>query len=182
VGAYASPTLDFLTTDILTQPWTGSWVPAATGVATTGQEANYLTAIDTEDGWEITCELGTEPSRVDAAGIVDYRQTDFKVTARCKPVGLTESALLQIIQRSGTNRALKPGDSIGGKDSTGAKEKCDLILTGRDGYIIKLHACGVKGGNLSYGSKANRTSGLEFTAIRNFVSGAAEQLIVFDDP
>jgi len=180
-GAYVAPVLNFLAGDVLTQPWTGSWVPSATGVAPAGQEANYLVNMDTEDGWEITTELSTEASRVDAAGVVDLLQTDCKVTARCKPVGMTDAALMIVLQRSNANRTLRPGDSIGGKDSTGTVETCNLILTGRNGFVITLRNCGIKGGTLAFGAKANRTSGVEFTALRNFVTGAPQPLITYDD-
>lgn len=175
-SSYSAPTIDWNPLDILTEPWKGSYLPVINPSGGTELVSSF-TDLETEDGWEINAELTTEPARTDACGIVDYTQKDFKITATCKPVGITATQLLALVQRSGSGRNLLPGDSITGKVS-GAHENHQLILTSRSGHVLKINNCGIRSGALAYGSTANRTPSLMFTAIRDF-STIMEPMLVW---
>lgn len=178
-STYASPTSDFAPNLILTEPWKGTYSPATVG----GSEdlTALFTNLETEDGWEITTDLVTDASRTDAEGIVDYTQTDFKVTVSCKPVGLTDTQMLALVQRSAATRQIVPGQSMGGSLS-GAAQANVLTLTSRSGYVLTLVNAGMKGGNMAWGSKSNRTPMLSFTAHRSFSAGALQPLLTWTPP
>lgn len=177
-STYAAPTNTFDPVNILTEPWTGVW-SAAIGDAA---DDDNLTGLETEDGWEITTDLSTEASRADSVGITDYIQTDFKASATCMPVGLTETQLLRLVQRSGAGRALQPGSSLHGRDGDGLIDRRTLFLTSRSGYNLTLVHAGLKSGVLRYGAKTNRTGALTFTGLRKFTSGAIQSLLTFAEP
>lgn len=177
VASHINPVEGFDPSQVMTEPWTGTWTNAALG---TGN--SFLTDIETEDGWEINCEIATEPSRADSVGITDLIQTDFKITASCTPVGLTEAQILEVVQRSTSGMGMKPGDSFHGRTALGVLERRNLVLTNRTGHTITINDCGVRAGVLRYGAKANRTGALSFVGLRKFTTGVMQPMIVFGEP
>jgi len=176
-SVYAAPTSTFDPANILTMPWKGDWTNAALDTG-----SGFLTGIDTEDGWEISCELETDVARVDAVGVTDIFQTDFKVTATCIPVGLTETELLAALQRSGTNEGLVPGESLHSKIvTTGASlDKRTLRLYTPAGHEIVVQYAGLKAGTMRYGNKVGRLGALTFVGLRKFTSGVPVEMLTFD--
>ncbi len=175
-GIYAVPVSSFIPSAVLTEPWTGIWKePAGTGPSS-------MINLETEDGWTVNMEIGTEMSRADSVGITDILQTDCKITVSCIPVGLTEAQLLELVQRSTTGMGIKPGDSLHGRTAAGALDLRDLILTSRSGWQCLISKAGLKSGVLRYGAKVNRTGTLTFVALRGFASGNPASLFGFTAP
>lgn len=178
-ASHVAPTHTFDPANILTEPWSGTW---ATVPAPETPDGSMLVGLETEDGWEITTELTTEPSMVDSVGIADFTQADFKVTATCKPVNITEAAILEVLQRTTAGRSIKPGDSFHGRASDGALQPRNLYLTSRSGYLITITNAGVRAGILNWGAKVNRTGTLTFVGLRKFSAGAMQPMLTFAVP
>lgn len=173
-AVFSAPVTAFDVPSIVTEPWTGSYgVPDEEGEFDVNAD-QVLVGIETEDGWTIKSEMTTEMSRADSVGIVDVFQTGFKVSASCKPVGLTEGAFLEFMQRGGGNELPGMGFAL----NAGSV----LQLNSRSGYRIQLNNAGVKAGSMVWGVSRNRTDGLTFNSIRKFNAGAVQPMLVFTTP
>jgi hypothetical protein len=176
-SAYSAPTSSFAPGNIITEPWIGNY-----GVKDGEGEFNpdadqVLLNIESEDGWTIRTEMGTQNLMADSWGVVDILQTDCGVSASCKPVGVTEAALLAFLERSaGADVALRPGMSFALDPNS-----C-LYLKSLSGlFAATISNCGVTSGSMVWGSTRNRTDGLTFTAIRKFTTGAMQPMLAFEN-
>ncbi len=139
--------------------------PAPTGIVGVAYGATYgaTTIDDTLDGWTIAIDYQLDPVTTDKLGTIDYTLGGVTVTARCTPLGLSES---QILQMQGLNKGR--GASMRGEN--------DLVITGTNGLTVTLKNASMIRGPLQWGTTTLRTGEVEFRAQRSFTNNVAGAL------
>ena len=135
--------------------------PDPTGIVGVQYSATFgsLNILDTLDGWTVTPEIQLEPVTTDLLGTVDYTVSGVTCTAKCTPLGLTESQLLGALP-------------IAKDRGTSLKGAADLVITGAGGLTVTLKNATMLRGPLQWGNTTLRAGEVQFTAHRAFTNGA----------
>lgn len=157
-SAIGSVTTEFDPDQVITAPGYGAW----------GAVAPW-DAIQTQDGWTMKATMSVKPIITDESGTVGMRLSNIKVTARCIPVGISESEKLLKMQLQGAG--VVRGKSLG----SGAD---DLVVTsgGRTFTVTKAF---LKKGQLNWDPENNRVQGCEWSGNRKFTTGTPQPLFTF---
>lgn len=119
---------------------------------------------DTAAGWRVTIELQTSPIVTDSVGTVDMVLEGVTVRASCQPVGLTESALLEML----------PASKARGSSLRGAN---DLVISApAPGLTVTLRNAALLTGPLAWGTSQLRIGEIGFLAHREFSAGTPGDL------
>ncbi len=110
-----------------------------------------LSIPDTVDGWTVSIDAQLDPVTTDSQGTIDYTLGGVNVTARCTPLGLTESQIL----------AALPALSGRGASLAGAN---DLVIAATGGLTVTLKKAALVTGPLQWGTTTLRAGELGFTA------------------
>lgn len=134
------------------QAWTGAW----------GSRTGF-TSIMTQDGWDVSWELGLTDDLVDGIGPVDMFTNGFWAMASCIPVGPTLAQIEANQNFQDTNADI--GADIGA-------DVDDLVLT--DGTSsITLYSAAMVGHEFVFAPFRKRSGVLSFeTGVREFTEGA----------
>lgn len=170
-STYSAPTSTFDYNSVFTTPWKGVW--SATPASPT--EGAPWASFDTEEGFEISCDLETSPSRVDRYGIVDYTHVDFRMTVTCNPVGITEEDIITAKARTGTVVSA-PGMSLHPILSGAVTPRSLRFESVLGAKKLQMDYAAMKTGQFVYGARNNRTQGLQFVSMRKFSSGAPQPI------
>lgn len=110
-----------------------------------------LSIPDTVDGWTVSFAPQFDPVTTDSQGTIDYTLGGITVTARCTPLGLTESqilAALPVLQGRGSSLA----------------SANDLVIAATGGLTVTLKKAALVTGPLQWGTTTLRAGELGFTA------------------
>lgn len=110
-----------------------------------------LSIPDTVDGWTVLFDMQLDPVATDSQGTIDYTLGGVTVTARCTPLGLTESqilAALPVLQGRGSSLA----------------SANDLVIAATGGLTVTLKKAALVTGPLQWGTTTLRAGELGFTA------------------
>lgn len=127
-----------------------------------------LSIPDTLDGWTVSFVLQLNPVTTDSQGTIDYTLGGIGVTAKCTPLGLTESQIL----------AALPVLSGRGKSTAGAD---DLVITATGGLSVTLKCASLVTGPLNWGATALRAGEIGFTANIDPTDGSLFE-VAYTDP
>lgn len=127
-----------------------------------------LSIPDTVDGWTVAVDAQLDPVQTDSQGTIDYTLGNVNVTARCTPLGLTESQIL----------AALPALSGRGASLAGAS---DLVISATGGLTVKLKKAALVTGPLKWGTTTLRAGELGFTANIDPTSGKLFE-VSYTDP
>ena len=122
-----------------------------------------LSIPDTADGWTVNVDLSTDPVETDSLGTIDHTLSGVTVRAKCTPLGLTESQILDSLPVS-----LGRGESLAGAN--------DLVIAGAGGLTVTLKNARIVTGPLAWGNTTLRAGEIGFIAQRSFSSGVAGAL------
>ncbi len=151
-NAFADSTLT--DASIKTQPYVG----VLSGI--TG-----LTSIETEEGWTVDFELGTEAKRTDRFGTIDVRFVSLTVRVSCIPINVSVADFLAAMKGTAV---WTPGQAM-----TGAQ----LAVIGEDATSgITIPVADVVGGSLRFGATDYRQAGITFVSERTLSGGAPQAL------
>ena len=120
-------------------------------------------SIATADGWTVNVDLSTDPVETDSLGTIDHTLSGVTVRAKCTPLGLTESQILDALPVS-----LGRGASLAGAN--------DLVIAGAGGLTVTLKNARIVTGPLAWGNTTLRAGEIGFIAQRSFSSGVAGAL------
>lgn len=136
-------------------------IPPRTGLTGRHYQGTFgsLSIPDTLDGWTVGVEAQLQPVTTDSQGTIDYTLTSVNVTARCTPLGLSESQILSALP------ALK------GRGSSTAGS-ADLVIAASGGLTVTLKNAALVTGPLNWGATALRAGELGFTAHVDTATGA----------
>ncbi len=110
-----------------------------------------LSIPDTLDGWTVSVEPQLSPVQTDSQGTIDYTLTGVNVTAKCTPLGLTESQILAALPvLSGRGASLASAN--------------DLVITSSGGLTVTLKCASLVAGPLNWGATALRAGEIGFVA------------------
>ena len=115
----------------------------------------------TNDGWTCDFEMQTEAQMADGVGTYDIMLKGVTVRAKCRPLGLSESALLSYLNLQGAT-AVMGGSMLSGKDLTIA---CSTALT------VTLKEVALVQGPMEWGSTNLRAGEIGFVAHRAIANG-----------
>lgn len=138
VAAAAYTAAAFSESDIKMVQYTAAW-------------GALLTDLQAAEGWTITPELSISPRVIDDYGTIDYELDKVSISAKCRPIGLTESDILE-------NLPLE--QNIGAVPS----KQEDLVITGTGGLTVTLKNATLLQGPLQYGTTELRAGELLFVA------------------
>ena len=110
-----------------------------------------LSIPDTVDGWTVSVAAQLDPVTTDSQGTIDYTLGGVSVTARCTPLGLSESQILGAL----------PVLSGRGASLAGAN---DLVIAATGGLTVKLKKASLGTGPLQWGTTTLRAGEIGFTA------------------
>ena len=110
-----------------------------------------LSIPDTVDGWTVSVAAQLDPVTTDSQGTIDYTLGGVSVTARCTPLGLSESQILGAL----------PVLSGRGASLAGAN---DLVIAATGGLTVKLKKASLVTGPLQWGTTTLRAGEIGFTA------------------
>jgi len=127
--------------------------PPRTGLTGFHYAATFgsLSIPDTVDGWTVSIDLQLNPVTTDSQGTVDYTLGGVNVTARCTPLGLTESQILAALP------------VLNGRGSSLASAN-DLVIGATGGLAVTLKKAALVTGPLNWGTTTLRAGELGFTA------------------
>ena len=144
--------------------------PPRTGLSGFHYAGTYgsLSIPDTKDGWQVAFSLQLDPVETDSQGTIDYTLGGIGVTAKCTPLGLTESQILAALP------ALRGrGASIAGED--------DLVIAATGGLSVTLKCASLVTGPLNWGATALRAGEIGFTANIDPTDGSLFE-VAYTDP
>jgi len=130
------------------------------------------TPILTEDGFEISFDLGLNAIYIDSIGTVDYEVESVGVSATCTPVNMSASQLLAAKHAEGMalGSSLRSGD--------------DLVITSEltGGLVVSLFDAVLGEGPAQWQANASRTGQITFTACRSLTGEGASTTLdkIFD--
>lgn len=145
----------FALTNFNAKTWTGAW-GARTG----------FTSIQTQEGWDISWEVGMEPDVVDGLGVVDMFMTNFAARASCIPVGPTIAQLESNLLFQGT------GADIG----VGIHSSVDDLVLTSGTSTVTLKAAGLIETGLAFAPSKKRVTETVWEATRGFSAGAPQAI------
>lgn len=130
-------------------------------------------AIETQDGWTISFEMGMDPVPSDRYGIIDYTLGTVGVIAKCIPIGISEANLLSLMKIQGTGIAR--GVSLSGN-------KNNLVIQGATAADPKvtIYNCAPKTAGYAFGATTLRVGEIGFVGVNTITSGALGQLFALD--
>jgi hypothetical protein len=165
IASTAFSDASFDPTSVATQPYKGTW----------GGDLHAWQGFQTEDGFSISFDVGYEAVQTDAAGIVDYRLQSSGVIIKCKPVGVSESDVLALInvQGFGVRRGMSLGDNASALVLYSDVTPCALISTG--------YAHAVEAGYTFGNGSTLRHGELGFVSIKSFYNGAPAAILSITD-
>ncbi len=140
--------------NIITQPYVLAWGAAP------------FDSFQTLEGVVVNFNLGTEPVTTDSDGIVDMTFKDLSVSAKCRPLGITEAQLITAMKFQGTSNTR--GKSL----NTGSSP---LVITGT-GVVITVKGAAMKMAPMEFGAATPRVGEVEFIATRTVTSGVVASL------
>jgi hypothetical protein len=146
----------FVESAIITAPYTVAW----------GSTAPW-NALATQDGVTVDFDLSLKPVETDSEGIVDFTCEKLVVTARLKPVGLSEGQVLAAL-------ALQGGGAARGRSLNAAGQT--LTIASGSSPSIVLNGANLKSARQLFGPASLRVDELAFVATRTFSGGAAQPL------
>lgn len=146
---------------IWTAPWSAAW------------GSSPFDAIETVDGWNISFQLDASPFEIDSQGIIDYTFGKLTVVAKCKPVGIAESALIAALGIQSTG-------AIRGRSLQAIANNNDLVFSssGADSGLTVFKAA-PRRSNIVFGATANRLGEVEWVATRKLAAGVMQPLFGF---
>jgi len=124
------------------------------------------TAYETKDGAKLSFEMETEDVVIDRLGPVSKRFKSAKVSARSTPMGITETALLTLLEI----QANFPGADL----PVGALDIYDDAASPT--YYARVYAALLRSGKITFGLGADRIGELEFNSARSITAGVADPL------
>ena len=148
--------------DILTLPYS----------AALGSLSSPWNDIETEEGWTISFDTSYDTIKIDSDGIVDYRLQSVGITAKCKPLGMDEDAIVELLKIQGTG--VRRGMSL--LDNANDLVIQDSAGTAGNPIITLKNACPVESGFVFGNGSTLRHGELAFTSMRSFTAGAAGAL------
>ncbi len=155
VASAAFSDTTFAPSSILTQPYTGAW----------GASSPW-SSISTMDGWQVDFDLQLEPVVTDADGLVDMTFASLEVSAKCRPLGILETDVINALRIQGVGNAR--GRSL-------QLNSNDLVITGT-GAVITVKSAQLKSGPQMFGAGQLRIGELVWVATRKFTAGVASPL------
>lgn len=146
----------FALTNFLAKSWTGAW-GARTG----------FTSIQTQEGWDVSWELGMDPDVVDGLGAVDMFLTNFAAKVSCIPVGPTVAQLEANLFFQNDSKA-----AIG----AGVHESMDdLVLTSGTAGVTLKNAALIETG-LAFAPNKKRVTETVWETMRGFTTGVPQAI------
>lgn len=140
---------------------------AYTGVITGGSAP--WDAIRAQDGWTISFKVDKEPVKTDADGTVDMRIAGVTATAKCIPVGISETQLLAKLPLQGAG-------IVRGKRLSGLGANLTIAgPTSGDPSVVLINAV-MTDGAMKFGSTALRVGEIAFESCVTFTAGARNAL------
>ena len=127
-----------------------------------------LTISDTADGWTVDIDVQLDPVRTDSQGTIDYTLGGVNVTAKCTPLGLTESQILSALP------------VLSGRGSSLASDN-DLVIAATDGLSVTLKKAALVTGPLQWGTTTLRAGEIGFTANIDPTDGSLFE-VAYEDP
>lgn len=128
-----------------------------------------LTAIETEDGWNVDFDTEIAFQKSEENGSVRATLVSVTAMARCTPLAVSAANLLAAMRAQGTG--FKRGQSA---NLTGA----NLTIAGAStGPVITLNKCDVKGVGYRFGSRVLRDGEVGFVATTSFTTSASDALV-----
>ena len=118
-----------------------------------------LSIPDTLEGWTVSVDAQMDAVTTDSQGTIDFTLGGVDVTARCTPLGLTESQILDALPV-----ARGRGASLAGSN--------DLVISADGGLTATLKNATLVTGPLQWGTTTLRAGELGFTAHIDTASGA----------
>lgn len=154
VEAYTDPALTVAS--IKTQPYTAAW-------------GTVLTGIETEDGFNVSFDLGLAPAPSDSWGRLDWRFQSLQVRVSCIPINVTATQIRDALFIQDGN-AYQRGGSMQAKGQP-------LTITGADGTVpITIPNAVFAEGGYRFGSNVYRQDAISFLSTRILTSGAPQAL------
>lgn len=120
-----------------------------------GVWGSIIATIITEDGWTVSFDTSLKEQGIDENGTVDAYLTDVKVMAKCRPVNLTEAAILTALRIQSTGAAI----------GTSFRRGTDLVITGT-GTVVTIKEASLVEGPLNWGSATLRAGEIGFIGHR----------------
>jgi len=144
--------------------------PPRTGLTGFHYSATFgsLSIPDTVDGWTVGIELSLNPVATDSQGTIDYTLGGVNVTARCTPLGLSESQILAALP------------VLNGRGSSLASAN-DLVIEATGGLAVTLKKAAIVTGPLNWGTTTLRAGELGFTANIDPTDGSLFS-VEYEDP
>lgn len=143
----------FTTAGVKTQHYAAAW-------------GTVLTSILTEGGWRITPEMRVRFHQSDEVGTVDATLEGVSVLAKCRPLNLAESDILDALRLQNSASAVR---------GTTLRRGENLVLTGT-GFTVTLHDAALVEGPLRWGRAELRAGEIGFISHRAESSGAFTNL------
>lgn len=120
----------------------------------------------TAEGWDVEFDMETEPQYCDGDGTYDMMLTGVTARAKCKPIGLSESALLGHLKVQGATAGL--GASM--------RSGQDLVIAAAGGLTVTLKDVAMVEGPMEWGSTNLRVGEIGFVAHRAIAGGVPTAL------
>lgn len=142
----------FNDSDLITQPYQGSWGNAP-------WDTFY-----TKAGFVISNTLSLEPVEDDASGVLTRRISSLSFTAKAQPLGPDLPALVAALTLQGAG-------AVRGRSLAGAN-----LNISATGVYMRLYAAALVGGPAQWATKLDRIGELTWQATRTFTGGAPNPL------
>ena len=144
--------------DFVRSPWTGAW-------------GTNITAIQAEEEWTLMTDVKYSPLKVQGVTIA-YKLDSVAYALKCRPFGMTQSALLGFVGAHSSGMRLGSGVS--------PSVKADLVLTAAlGGRTVTLHNAELKGFGADFGGTKLGNDEIAFVNYMNFTSGVPTALLEF---
>ena len=154
VAAAAFSDSSFATANVKTITYTGAW-------------GSILASIITEDGWTVTFDVGIVEHQVDDVGTIDATLESVGLLAKCKPINLSESDILDALFVQGGTVA---------RGETRRRGQ-DLTITGAgSGVVLTINDAAMVEGPLRWASAELRVGEIGFIGHRKETAGAFTDL------
>lgn len=142
----------FVTANVKTQPYTLNWGAAP------------WDAFRTVDGVTVDFALKWQDLPVDGYGVLDQILEDLEVTAKFRPLGVTQAAIdAKLLLQNDAGAAL--GSSLNARGT-------DLVITGSDVHVI-VRGAAARGFGQEFGMGKLRNGEMDVVATRTFDAGVA---------
>jgi len=125
--------------------------------------STIFTSIITEDGWTLSFDMGVTYRKVDDYGTVKASLESVDVMAKCRPVNLSESDVLDALRLQDT----------GGARGTSHRQNKDLVITGTGSALVAtIKDAALVEGPLRWGSTDLRIGEIGFIGQRAESAGS----------